>query len=130
MKKEQQSIEDHTKNLLQKSLLKPISEDFNDQLMQKILQAPAYPEVKVKNNYSRKAWIFLVIALLCLLVSSLLIGKFSGGYFKDLTPLLSITFDFILYSGLVLFIPLILYHLDRLIQTSFMKESKNLSYHL
>ena len=128
MKKEQQSIEDHTKNLLQKSLLNPVSEDFNDQLMQKILQAPAYPEVEVKNNYARKAWIFLVIALVCLLASSLLIGEFSSGHFKDLTPLLSITFDFILYSGLILFIPLILYHLDRLIQSSFMKESKNLSY--
>ena len=109
MNKEQQKIEDQTRNLLRKSTLKPISEDFNDHLMQQIIQSPPPLGIKLKNNYARKAWFFLGIAISCLLVSLFLIGEFSEEYFKELTVSLSITLNYVLYGGLLLFIPLILY---------------------
>ena len=123
-----QKIEDQTKSLLQKSMLKPASENFDEQLMQKILQSPAHSGSIIKNTYSRKAWIFLTIALLCFLTSSLIIGKFSSGYFKDLDISLSITINYVLYGGLLLFLPLILYHLDNLIQMSLAKTKKELRF--
>lgn len=128
MKKDQKKIDTQTKELLKKSILKPSSLDFDDQLMQKIFDAPASTSVKSNGYITGKAWIFLVFAVVLFLFSVQIIGQFSAGYFEDLDLSLSIGLNYVLYGGLILFIPLVFYHFDVLIETTFSKTQKKMMY--
>lgn len=125
MKMDQQKIDEHTKELLQKSILKPASPDFDDRLMQKILLSPTTPQLN--GNVSRRAWIFLIFTIVSFLFSAQIAGQYSAGYFDEINEILRITVNFVFYGGLSLFIPLVLYHFDALVQTSFLKKMSKIA---
>ncbi|MCK5704774.1 MAG: hypothetical protein KAI29_26655, partial [Cyclobacteriaceae bacterium] len=58
-----------------------------------------------------------------LLISVLIISEFTGGYFIEVRDLFKLTFNYVLYGGMVLLIPLVLYQLDTLIQLMFWKKN-------
>lgn len=122
MNRENQDIDKLTRDLLKKSIQIPATSDFDDQLMEKILLLPSPAKLKSNGNSIKKAWLFLTIALVCFLVSIMVIGQFSGGYFKDMSAIFSLIQNYVLYGGLVLFVPLVFYHFDALVQLAFSKK--------
>ena len=75
MKKEHKDIDMLSRDLLCKSLLKPVSSDFNDLLMDKILLAPSPAKVKTNGKSVQKAWIFWIMAVAFLFISFLIITE-------------------------------------------------------
>ncbi|MCK5703067.1 MAG: hypothetical protein KAI29_18020, partial [Cyclobacteriaceae bacterium] len=69
MKKEHKDIDMFSRELLSKSLLKPVSSNFDDQLMDKIRLAPSPAKVKTNGKSVKKAWIFWIMAVAFLLIS-------------------------------------------------------------
>ncbi len=112
-----------TRELLSKSLLKPSSVDFNDRLMDKILLTKPSVIPRTNNNIIGKAWSYLWIALVCMLASIALIAKFSGGYYTGNSLLSALTFDYVLYGGMMLLVPVILYQFDSLVQVMYWKKT-------
>ncbi len=127
MKKSISDIDKLTKELLSKSLLKPASSDFDDKLMNKILLAPSPARLNSNRNNTRKAWIFWIIAVVFFLISVLIMATFSGGYYNDVSNLFKLTFTYVSYGGMALFIPLVLYHFDALIQLMYWEKGKKIS---
>ena len=127
MKKNHKNIDMLSKELLSKSLLKPVSSDFDDQLMDKILLATSPAKVKTNGKSVKKAWVFWMMAVAFLLISVLIISDYTGGYFIEVRDLFKLTFIYVLYGGMALFIPLILYQLDALIQLMFWKKNGKIS---
>jgi len=127
MNKEHQDINKLTKELLKKSIQKPASSDFNDQLMDKILLAPSPAKLKSNGRNVKRAWLFLIVAVACFLVSTLIIDEYFGGYFEDISTQFRLIVNYVFYGGLALFIPLVLYHFDSLMQTMFLKRNEKLS---
>ncbi|MCK5471377.1 MAG: hypothetical protein KAI99_22790 [Cyclobacteriaceae bacterium] len=123
MKKEHKDIDMFSRELLSKSLLKPVSSNFDDQLMDKIRLAPSPAKVKTNGKSVKKAWIYWIMAVAFLLISVLIISEFTGGYFIEVRDLFKLTFNYVLYGGMVLLIPLVLYQLDTLIQLMFWKKN-------
>lgn len=127
MKKEHQDIDRLTKELLKKSIQKPSTADFDDVLMDKIMLAPPPARLSSNGNNVKKAWMFLMIAVVFFLLSVLVIDKFFGGYFTDISVQFRMTVNYVFFGGLALFIPLVLYHFDALMQTMFLKRNEKLS---
>lgn len=127
MNKEQRKFDEQTRNLLQKSILIPASEDFDDRIMEKVLLAPSPSKLKSNGNIARKAFMFLIVAVVCFLLSTLIIGRYYSGYFKGMSMVFSIILNYVFYGGLALFIPLVLFHFDSLIHTIFSKKHQRLS---
>ena len=126
MNKEHLDIDALTKELLKKSLQKPASSNFDDQLMNKIMLSPSPEKLKSNGTNLRKAWIFMLIAVACLLTTAMIIGQLSDGYFINISTLLSITINWVFYGGLILFIPLFFYHFDSLMQTMILKRNEKI----
>lgn len=127
MKRENQDIDKLARDLLKKSIQIPATSDFDDRLMEKIMLLPSPAKAKSNSNSIKKAWLFLTIALVCFLVSVVVIGQFSGGYFTDKSAMFSLIQNYVLYGGLILFVPLVFYHFDALVQLAFSKKEDNLS---
>lgn len=125
MKKNHNDIDNLTRELLSKSLLKPASSDFDVKLMDKILLTPVPGKLKFNGNSIRKAWLFLWISVIFMIVSISIISEFSGDYFQEISQLFRVTFTYMLYGGLVLFVPLILYQFDSMLQLMFWKKNKS-----
>ena len=64
------------------------------------------------------------MAVTFLLISVLIISKLTGGYFNEMRDIFKLTFLYILYGGMALFIPLVLYQLDALIELMFWKRTE------
>ena len=126
MKKNHQDIDRLTQELLKKSIQKPISADFDDVLMDKIMLTPPPVRLGSNGNNLKRAWLFLTIAVVFFLLSVLVIDKFFGGYFIDISAQFRLTVNYVFFGGLALFIPLVLYHFDALMQTMFMKRNEKL----
>ena len=58
MKRKKDNIEMITRDLLKKSVQQPATEDFNEQLMQKVMQAPIPVAQKTNGKALKKAWYF------------------------------------------------------------------------
>lgn len=127
MNKNHQDIDWMTRNLLKKSIQKPESTDFDDQLMGKILRAPSPVKAKSNGNITKKAWFFLIVAVFCFMTSTLILGILSEGYFNNISTLFSVTINWVFYGGMILFIPLVLYYFDALLQTVFVNRINKLS---
>lgn len=127
MNKDHQDIEKITKGLLRKSLLRPSTPDFDDLLMNKIQSSPLPVKQHIAGNSLKKAWQFLLLAVICFIGSLLILSGYSGSYYSDISGLLEVTANYILYGGMALFIPLVLYHFDSLIYTFFLSKNKNVS---
>jgi len=127
MKKANDDIDRLAKDLISKGLLKPESFDFDDRLMAKITLAPSPERLKSNGNHTKKAWFLLTIAVVFLLISVLIIATFSKGYFSEVSNVFQLIFSYVLYSGMALFVPLVLYHLDALIQLMYWKKSNKMS---
>ena len=127
MKKNNQDIDKLTRQLLKKSMQKPSKINFDDVLMEKILHSPTPPRLTSNGSTTKKAWIFLVIAIGCFLITALVIGEFLGNYFTEVDALFQLTANYAFFGGLALFIPLVLYHFDALIQTMIMKKQERIS---
>ena len=127
MNRENHDIDKLTRDLLKKSLQKPISLDFDDQLMGKIHLAPSPAKLRSNGSSTKKAWLFLIVALVCFLVSIMVIGAFSGSYFKDTSTVFSLILNYVFYGGMALFVPLVFYHFDALVQLAFSQKGKTLS---
>lgn len=127
MKKEHQDIDKLTQELLKKSIQKPVTADFDEALMDKILLSSPPSRLRSNGNNVKRAWLFLMMAIVCFLISTLLIDELFGGYFKDISALLKLTVDYAFFGGLALFIPLVLYHFDALMQTMFLKRKEKIS---
>ncbi|MCK5705669.1 MAG: hypothetical protein KAI29_31185, partial [Cyclobacteriaceae bacterium] len=87
MKKNHNDIDKLTRELLSKSLLKPASSDFDVKLMDKILLSPAHGKLKTNGNSIRKAWLFLWVSVIFMIVSISIISEFSGDYFLEISQL-------------------------------------------
>lgn len=127
MNREYQDFDKLTRDLLKKSLQAPATSDFDDQLMEKIILLPSPAKAKSNGNTIKKAWLFLTVALVCFIVSIMVIGQFSGGYFTDIGAIFSVILNYVIYGGLVLFVPLVFYHFDALVQLAFSKKGDTLS---
>ena len=127
MKKELKDIDMFSRELLSKSLLTPILSDFDDLLMDKIRLAPSPAKLKANGKSIKKAWIFWIMAVAFLLISVLIISEYAGGYFTEVRDLFKLIFIYVLYGGMALFIPLVLYQLDALIQLMFWKKNGKIS---
>ena len=123
MTQDQNGLEKMTKELIGKSLLKPVSADFDDRIMKKIQMATPVARLSSNGNTAKKAWRYLGIALACMLVTIALIAKFSGDYAANLSLLTNLTFTYILYGGMMLLVPLVLYQFDALIQMMFWQKT-------
>lgn len=127
MKKEHKHIDMLSRELLSKSLLKPVSSGFDDLLMDKIRLTPSPAKVKTNGKSVKKAWIYWIMAVTFLLFSVLIISEYAGGYFNDVRDLFKLTFIYVLYGGMALFIPLVLYQLNALLQLMFWKKNGKIS---
>lgn len=127
MKKEHKHIDMVSRELLSKSLLKPVSSGFDDLLMDKIRLAPSPAKVKTNGKSVKKAWIYWIMAVAFLLISVLIISEYAGGYFNDVRDLFKLTFIYVLYGGMALFIPLVLYQLNALLQLMSWKKNGKIS---
>jgi uncharacterized protein YacL len=127
MNKKNRSIDELSNELLKKSMLRPASSDFNDHLMEKILLTTSPAKLKSNGNNVKKAWIFWIVAVVFFLISVMIVATFSGGYFTEINYLFKLTFTYVLYGGMALFIPLVLYQLDSLIQLMFWKRNGKIS---
>ncbi|MCG8307834.1 MAG: hypothetical protein MI975_10630 [Cytophagales bacterium] len=127
MKKKQQNIDKQTRDLIRKSVLKPTSPNFDALIMQKISLVPRPSKVNSNGFNLRKAWILLILAITFFLSSILLISQFSVGYLKNISPSMLLIANYIYYGGIALFVPLVLYHFDALIQASLHKNNQKLT---
>lgn len=119
MKNEHKDLDRLTKELIAKSLLKPASADFDDKLMDKILLAPIPGKLKFNVNNAKRAWIFLMVAVVFMLFSVTIAATIPAGHFTEISNVLKHTYTYMLFGGLALFVPLILFQLDLLLKLKF-----------
>lgn len=127
MKKDQTDIDGLTRDLLSKSMLSPASSDFDDRLMEQIVAAPSPARVKSNGNITKKAWFFLWVTIGFMILSLTIVSAFSGNYFTEISQLFKVIFTYVLYGGLALFIPLLLYQFDTLLKLMYWKKEENLT---
>ena len=127
MNNERQDIDRLSKELLKKSIVRPDSSDFSEQLMKKVFLAPSPGKWKTNRGIIRKAWFFFVIAVICLLTTAAIVGKFSEGYYEHFNIPLTITINYVFYGGMALSILLLLYYFDSLLQFVVSNSKKNWS---
>jgi len=98
--------------LMKKSQQQPLSPDFDDKLMEKIIQIPmTVPQFK-NGTALHLGKRYLVLAVMFLIISVFVSGQFLSGYFSDLTPAFSLTTDYIFFGGMALLVPVLLFILD------------------
>lgn len=116
---ERKDINKLSGELLKKSVLKPESPDFNDQLMKKIMVLPKHEFANANKKLFRNGWKFLVLALSLLLVSLTIISNLPMDTSEEISRLFVATRMYILYGGLALFVPLLFTQLDALLKMMF-----------
>lgn len=127
MNNEQKELDILTKELLGKSLLVPASADFDDTLMDKILLAPYPGKLTSNGNSTKKAWILLMVAVVFMLFSVMIATMIPGSYFTEISNILRITYDYMLFGGLALFVPVVFYQFDLLLQLMFGRYNRGFS---
>jgi hypothetical protein len=112
-------IDKLTRDLLQKSLVKPIDPDFDDILMKKILSAPLPAAAKPESHLVKNGWRFLMLAFGLLIASVIIITYLSSGTKLELNQFMDATRLYVLYGGLALFVPLLFIQFDALLKMMF-----------
>ena len=107
-----------TRLLLKKGLQSPTDKDFDDKLMKMIHEAPV-PVAKSIDKLFKNGWRFLMLAFLLMISTTGFIAYLSSGDSPVLNDLLSATRIFVLYGGVILFVPLLLWQLDALLKMKF-----------
>lgn len=127
MNNEHKELDKLTKELLGKSLLVPASAEFDDTLMDKILLAPFPGKLKSNGNSTKKAWILLMVAVVFMLFSVMIAATIPGSYFTEISNILKITYVYMLFGGLALFVPMVFYQFDLLLQLMFGRHNRSFS---
>lgn len=124
MKEKREDIEKLTRDLMKRSILSPESADFDDQLMQKISEAPAPIALKTNGSDAKKAWRLWMITIVFLIGSLFIVSEYLAGYFTELSRMLTVTLNYVFYGGMALFIPFVLFQLDSLLQVKTWQRRK------
>jgi hypothetical protein len=127
MSTEHNDLDKLTKELLGKSLLKPASADFDDRLMDKIHLISSPAKLKSNGNITKKAWMLLMVTVVIMMFSVMLTATIPGSYFTEISKMLKLIYVYLLFGGLALFVPLIFFQLDLLLQLKFGRYTKGLS---
>jgi hypothetical protein len=127
MSTEHKDLDKLTKELLGKSLLKPVSADFDDKLMDKIHLISSPEKLKSNGNITKKAWMLLMVTVVIMMFSVMLTATIPGSYFTEISKMLKLIYVYLLFGGLALFVPLIFFQLDLLLQLKFGRYTKGLS---
>jgi hypothetical protein len=127
MSTEHKDLDKLTKELLGKSLLKPASADFDDKLMDKIHLISSPAKLKSNGNITKKAWMLLMVTVVIMMFSVMLTATIPGSYFTEISKMLKLIYVYLLFGGLALFVPLIFFQLDLLLQLKFGRYTKGLS---
>jgi hypothetical protein len=127
MSTEHKDLDKLTKELLGKSLLKPASADFDDKLMNKIHLISSPAKLKSNGNITKKAWMLLMVTVVIMMFSVMLTATIPGSYFTEISKMLKLIYVYLLFGGLALFVPLIFFQLDLLLQLKFGRYTKGLS---
>jgi len=126
MNNKKQDIDSLSRELLKKSIVRPESSDFDKILMEKIQISPS-PTIRNSNAKNiQKGWLFLIVAVICVLTTAAIIGEFSTGYYHQASIALRITINWVFYGGMALSIPLVLYYFDSLLQAMISNRRQNL----
>lgn len=118
MKTGKNDIERLTGQLMKKSLQSPVDKDFDEKLMRMIHDAPV-PAAKSTDKLLKNGWRFLMLAFLLMISTIGSIAYLSSGDTPLLNELLSVTRVFVLYGGIILFVPLLLWQFDTLLKMKF-----------
>ena len=118
MNEQKRDIDSLTRELVQKSILKPESSDFDEKLMGKIQGSPQPARWHLIGKSIRKGRLYLVLAICCFVATAGVIGEFLHEYYSKVDADLRITAGYIFYSGLGLSLLTVLYYFDKLLQTS------------
>jgi type IV secretory pathway TrbL component len=118
MKTGKNDIERLTGLLMKKSLQSPADKDFDEKLMRMIHDAPV-PAAKGIDKLLKNGWRFLMLAFLLMISTIAFIAYLSSGDTPLLNELLSVTRVFVLYGGIILFVPLLLWQFDTLLKMKF-----------
>jgi hypothetical protein len=98
--------------LLKKSQQQPLSPDFDDMLMEKIIQIPvAAPQYK-NGTALKLGKRYLLLAIGFLIISVFFSAQYLSGYFPGLTQTFRLAANYIFFGGMVLMIPILLYLFD------------------
>lgn len=127
MNTEHKELDKLTKELLGKSLLVPASADFDDKLMDKILLAPFPGKVKSNGISIRKAWILLMVAVVFMLFSVMIASTIPWSYYTEISNILKLAYTYMLFGGLALFVPMVFYQFDLLLQLMFGRYNRGFS---
>ncbi len=112
MSTEQHFDENRFAALLKKSQQQPPSPDFDEKLMEKIIQLPAASPQHKNGTALQLGKRYLLLAVGFLIVSVFFSGQFLSGYFSGLTLTFSLATNYIFFGGMALMIPILLYILD------------------
>ena len=127
MDKRKEDIDQITRNLMKKGLVKIPSPDFSDRIMKQILAGS--PEVKKSVNNLKKAWFFLGIAIIMLPFAFIFTSEIVRRYFTQIHEFLAEYFVIIQYTAGVAFICLVFFLLDLLIRQTFDIRNSRLILH-
>ncbi len=111
-------IEGLTRELLKRGLQRPADKDFDEKLMKMIHEAPV-PVATGADRLLKNGWRFLMLAFIMMISTVGFIAYLSSGDSPVLNQLLSATRIFVLYGGIALFVPLLLWQLDALLKMKF-----------
>jgi len=126
---EKKEIEKMTGDLLKKSLRKIESPNFDDELMQKILEQPKPVVIQSNAKLFKNGWRFLILSFTLLLLTIAVISYLTTGYSTDIDKFLMAIKMYVLYGGLALFVPLIFTQMDTLLEIFFQSRFKtNVNY--
>lgn len=115
MNKQKQDIDSLSRELLQKSILKPESSDFDKRLMWKIESSPQPARWNAIDRNIKKGRFFLALAIVCYIATTAIVGEFLQDYFAKIETDLRNTAGYMVYGGLALSLLLVLYYLDELL---------------
>jgi len=126
---EKKDTEKMTGDLMKKSFLKLQSPNFDDELMQKILEQPKPVAIQSNAKLFKNGWRFLILSLALLLLTIAVISYLTTGYSTDIDKFLMAIKMYVLYGGLALFVPLIFTQMDTLLEIFFQSRFKtNVNY--
>lgn len=119
MNMERKEIDKISGELLKKSLQKPELQNFDDELMNKILELPKHTLVHSSEKLFKNGWRFLILSMALLITSLAIVSHLSAESYTDISRYLEATKMYILYGGMALFVPLLFTQLDSLLKSMF-----------
>lgn len=128
MKKEIKDLDKLSRQLIQQSISAPPSDDFDEKLMEKIAFLPLETAGRPARDTIRKGWIFWSVAVLCMLFTAVILSWLSQSEIQNINITFRTLFEYTMYGGLALFIPLMLYYFDILIDLHMKAKNSDLQF--